>query len=174
MADTMQAAVIREHGDFDKVRVEEVAKPGLEHPDDVIVRVRACALNRLDLFFRKGASGPGLRPIHLPRITGVDIAGEVAEVGSAVTDWQVGDRVVVYPSLSCGHCRACEQGEHSMCPEYRIFGEDTNGGLAEYCRIWGGAARAFISPRLFHRRCRRARCLHDRMARAKNRRNKAY
>ena len=139
MAETMQAAVIREHGGFDKVRVEEVAKPELENPDDVVIRVRACALNRLDLFFRKGASGPGLRPIHLPRITGVDIAGEVAEVGSAVTNWQIGDRVVIYPSLSCGHCRACERGEYSMCPEYRIFGEDTDGGLAEYCRI--GAAQ---------------------------------
>ena len=74
-ATTMRAAIIREHGGFDKVRVEKIAKPELEKPDDVVVRVRACALNRLDLFFRKGASGPGLRPIHLPRITGVDIAG---------------------------------------------------------------------------------------------------
>jgi len=146
MADTMHAAVIREHGSFDKVRVEEIAKPKLEKADDVLVRVRACALNRLDLFFRKGASGPGLRPIHLPRITGVDIAGEIAEVGTAVTDWQVGDRVVIYPSLSCGHCRACERGEHSMCPEYRIFGEDTDGGLAEYCRIGSAQLEPLPDP----------------------------
>ncbi|CAN5905884.1 zinc-binding dehydrogenase [soil metagenome] len=132
---TMRAAVIREHGGYDKVRVEFVPKPELVNPDDVIVRVRACALNRLDLFVRKGVSGPGLRPVHLPRITGVDIAGEVAEVGPKITNWRAGDRVVVYSSLSCGHCPACEKGEDSMCAEYRIFGEDTDGGLAEYCRV---------------------------------------
>ena len=132
---TMCAAVIREHGGFDKVRVEEVLKPELEASDDVIIRVKACALNRLDLFFRKGVSGPGLRPIHLPRVTGVDVAGEIAELGTDAKDWQVGDRVVLYTSLSCGHCAACERGEHSMCRDYSIFGEDTDGGLAEYCRI---------------------------------------
>ena len=135
---TMRAAVIGEHGGYDKVQVETLAKPELEPPDDVIIRVRACALNRLDLFVRKGVSGPGLRPIHLPRITGVDVAGEVAEVGVGVTNWHVNDRVVVYPSLSCGHCPACAKGEDSMCAEYRIFGEDTDGGLAEYCRIGAG------------------------------------
>lgn len=132
---TMRAALIREHGSFDKVRVETIERPKLEAPDDVIIRVRACALNRLDLFVRKGISGPGLRPIHLPRITGVDIAGEIAAVGSAVKDWHVADRVVIYSSLSCGKCSACQQGEDSMCPHYKIFGEDTDGGLAEYCRV---------------------------------------
>ena len=132
---TMRAAIIREHGSFDQVKVEDVPKPELENPNDAIVRVKACALNRLDLFFRRGVSGPGLRPIHLPRITGVDIAGEVAELGSDVTNWRVGDHVVIYPSLSCGHCAACERGEHSMCKHYSIFGEDTDGGLAEYCCI---------------------------------------
>ncbi len=131
----MRAAIIREHGGFDKVRVETIAKPHIKEADDVIIRVRACALNRLDLFVRKGISGPGLRPIHLPRITGVDIAGEIAEMGSAVKDWKISDRVVVYSSLSCGQCPACQKGEDSMCPHYKIFGEDTDGGLAEYCRI---------------------------------------
>ncbi len=52
-----------------------------------------------------------------------------------VRGWEAGDRVVVYQALSCGHCRFCERGEETMCSGYKIFGEDTQGGLAEYCRV---------------------------------------
>ncbi|CAA9455753.1 MAG: Alcohol dehydrogenase [uncultured Rubrobacteraceae bacterium] len=131
----MRAAVIREHGGYDKVRVESVPRPSVEAPDDVVVRVRACALNRLDLFARQGVSGPGVRAVRLPHISGVDVAGEIAEVGPEVKEWRSGDRVVLYPGLSCGRCEPCARGEDTMCREYRIFGEDTHGGLAEYCRI---------------------------------------
>jgi NADPH:quinone reductase-like Zn-dependent oxidoreductase len=137
-ATKMRAAVIREHGGYDKIRVERFAKPSADAPDDVVVRVRACALNRLDLFVRQGLSGPGVRDVLLPHISGVDVAGEVAKVGSGVERWRPGDRVVLYPGLSCGHCAACELGEDTMCRNYRIFGEDTHGGLAEYCRIGAG------------------------------------
>jgi NADPH:quinone reductase-like Zn-dependent oxidoreductase len=137
-ATKMRAAVIREHGGYDKIRVERFAKPSADAPDDVVVRVRACALNRLDLFARQGLSGPGVRDVLLPHISGVDVAGEVAKVGSGVERWRPGDRVVLYPGLSCGHCAACELGEDTMCRNYRIFGEDTHGGLAEYCRIGAG------------------------------------
>lgn len=131
----MRAAVVREHGGPEQIRIERVPRPAVQAPDEVIVRVAACALNRLDLFARGGLSGPGIRPIELPAITGVDVAGVVAEVGSAVERWRPGDRVVLYPSLSCGACESCAAGEESMCREYRIFGEDTDGGLAEYCRV---------------------------------------
>jgi NADPH:quinone reductase-like Zn-dependent oxidoreductase len=137
-ATKMRAAVIREHGGYDKIRVERFAKPSADAPDDVVVRVRACALNRLDLFARQGLSGPGVRDVLLPHISGVDVAGEVAKVGSGVERWRPGDRVVLYPGLSCGRCAACERGEDTMCRNYRIFGEDTHGGLAEYCRIGAG------------------------------------
>jgi NADPH:quinone reductase-like Zn-dependent oxidoreductase len=136
--DTMRAAVIREHGGPEKVRVEQMPRPSVEAPDDVIVRVRACALNRLDIFARQGISGPGVRAVHLPHISGVDVAGEVTEVGMGVERWRPGHRVVLYPGLSCGHCGACARGEDTMCRHYRIFGEDTHGGLAEYCRIGAG------------------------------------
>jgi len=131
----MRAAVIREHGGYDKVRVERFVRPSVEAPDDVVVRVRACALNRLDLFARQGISGPGVRAVRLPHISGVDVAGEVAEVGPEVQGWRPGDRVVLYPGLSCGRCGPCARGEDTMCRNYLIFGEDTHGGLAEYCRI---------------------------------------
>lgn len=134
-ASEMRAAVIREHGGYDKVRVERILKPSAEAPDDVIVEVRACALNRLDTFARRGLSGPGVRSVELPHVSGVDVAGEVAEVGSGVRRWKPGDRVILYPGLSCGRCEWCARGEETMCRDYRIFGEDTHGGLAEYCRI---------------------------------------
>jgi NADPH:quinone reductase-like Zn-dependent oxidoreductase len=137
-ADTMRAAVVREHGRPEKVRVEQLPRPSVGAPNDVVVRVRACALNRLDIFVRQGISGPGVRAVHLPHISGVDVAGEVAEVGTGVERWRPGDRVVLYPGLSCGHCRACARGEDTMCRNYLIFGEDTDGGLAEYCRIGAG------------------------------------
>ena len=135
---TMRAAVVREHGGFDRVRVERVPQPVVTAPDEIVVNVEACALNRLDLFARRGLSGPGVRGIRLPAITGVDVAGTVAEVGPQPGRWRPGDRVVIYPSLSCGRCDACSAGEESMCRHYRIFGEDTDGGLAEYCRIPAG------------------------------------
>ena len=136
--DTMRAAVIREHGGPENMRVEQMPRPSVEAPDDVVVRVRACTLNRLDIFARQGISGPGVRAVHLPHISGVDVAGEVAEVGTGVKRWRPGHRVVLYPGLSCGHCAACARGEDTMCRHYRIFGEDTHGGLAEYCRIGAG------------------------------------
>lgn len=135
MSGSMRAAVIREHGGPEAVRLEQVPRPGVEAPGYVVVRVRAVALNRLDVFVRRGLTGPGVRPVHLPRITGSDVAGEVVEVGPAVRDWRPGDRVVLYPGLACGTCAACRRGEETMCRSYRIFGEDVDGGLAEYCRI---------------------------------------
>src|SRR5215203_6194742 len=131
----MRAAVIREHGSYDKIRIEHFAKPSVEAADDVIVRVRACALNRLDIFVRQGLSEPSVRAVRLPHISGVDVAGEIVEVGSGVQRRRPGDRVVLYPGLSCGRCASCMRGEDTMCRDYRIFGEDTYGGLAEYCRI---------------------------------------
>jgi NADPH:quinone reductase-like Zn-dependent oxidoreductase len=136
--DTMRAAVIREHGGPEKVRAERIPEPSVEAPDDVVVRVRACALNRLDVFARRGLSGPGVRTVRLPHISGVDVAGEIAQIGPEVRVWRPGDRVVLYPALSCGRCAWCERGEQTMCPAYRIFGEDTPGGLSEYCKIPAG------------------------------------
>lgn len=134
----MRAAVIPRHGGYEVLEIRQVERPAIQAPDDVIVRVRACALNHLDLFARRGLQGPGVRRVHLPRITGVDVAGDVVEVGPGVRDWRPGDRVVIYSGLSCGRCEACARGEETMCERYHIFGEDTDGGLAEYCRIPAG------------------------------------
>lgn len=131
----MKAVVIREHGGVESLRLDEVPTPKPD-PGEALVRVRAVALNNMDLWARSGP--PGGRPIFpwgrwkLPMITGGDVAGVVEKVDGEVTGIARGDRVVVNPILSCGHCALCRAGEQSMCPEYRIFGEHRSGGMAEY------------------------------------------
>lgn len=97
-------------------------------PNEVRLRVEACALNRLDVFARLGHPEADHA---FPRQTGGDIAGVVEDLGPDVDEWSVGDRVVVYPIVSCGTCEYCDAGEQTMCPDYEIIGEDRPGGLAE-------------------------------------------
>ena len=97
-------------------------------PDQVIVRVHATSLNHLDLTVREGI--PTLK-IPLPHILGCDAAGHISEVGSDISDLEVGDRVVVNPGIACGHCEYCRAGDDSLCAEYRILGEHLPGAYAE-------------------------------------------
>jgi NADPH:quinone reductase-like Zn-dependent oxidoreductase len=123
----MRAAIFHETGGPEVVRIEDVPtpKPG---PGEVLVRVKAAAMNHLDLWIRRGL------PIDttMPHIGGSDIAGVVAEVGEGVDGSRVGERVIVNPSLWDGTCEWCRRGEESMCAAFRIQGEHTNGGFAEY------------------------------------------
>ncbi len=129
----MKALAFNEFGGPDRLRIQDVPDPRIR-PGDVLVRVRACALNHLDLFVREGI--PALRT-PLPFWSGCDIAGDVAEVGAAVSNVTVGDRVAVNPSLACGRCEFCLQGEDSMCVRYGILGEHEPGGFAELVRVRG-------------------------------------
>src|ERR1051325_1099162 len=112
----MKAAVIHEHGGLDKLKVEEFPEPTLR-PNDVLLRVRACALNYLDIFTRRGM--PGIK-IKMPMITGGDIAGEIVRLGSEVKGWSLSERVLVYPIDR-------ERGG--------MFGETMPGGLCEYLAV---------------------------------------
>jgi NADPH:quinone reductase-like Zn-dependent oxidoreductase len=127
----MKAAVFRAFGGPEQIRVEEVPDPR-PGPGEALVRVRACSLNHLDLWVLGGL--PALRT-PLPFWTGCDIAGEVAALGADVSGWSPGARVAVNPSLSCGACEWCVRGEDSLCVRYRIIGEHTVGGLAEYVAV---------------------------------------
>ncbi len=129
----MKALAFSEHGGLDRLRYQDVADPRIG-PRDVLVRVRAVALNHLDLFVREGL--PGLT-LPMPFWTGCDIAGDVAEVGAEVGGVAVGDRVAVNPNLYDGTCEFCLRGEHSLCVRYGILGEHTHGGLAEYVKVEG-------------------------------------
>ena len=129
----MKALAFHEHGGIDKLKYQDVPdpKPGA---GDVLVRVKAAALNHLDLFVREGM--PGLK-LPLPFWSGCDIAGEVVEAGAAVPDVKVGDRVAVNPNLHCGRCEYCQKGQHSLCVSYGILGEHAHGGLAELVKVDG-------------------------------------
>ncbi|PYO20796.1 MAG: alcohol dehydrogenase [Candidatus Rokuibacteriota bacterium] len=123
----MKALAFNEFGGPEKLRLQDVPDPKAA-PGEVVVRVRACALNHLDIFVREGI--PALKT-PLPFWTGCDIAGDVAKVGPDVTGLRVGDRVCVNPNLTCDRCEFCIQGEDSLCVRYGIVGEHLPGGLAE-------------------------------------------
>jgi NADPH:quinone reductase-like Zn-dependent oxidoreductase len=127
----MKALAIYEHGGIDKLQIADLPKPTIG-TDDVLVNVKAVALNHLDLFVRNGM--PNLK-LPLPHIPGSDVSGVIAELGAHVVGLQVGQRVVINPGLSCGHCEFCIAGEESLCPEFKILGEHTTGGAAEFVRV---------------------------------------
>ncbi len=125
----MKAAVFHEYGGSDVLRIEDVPIP-VAQSGEVLLRVHAAALNHLDVWVRKG-----LPKTNLPHIGGSDIAGTVEALGPGVSGVEQGARVVVNPSLWCGQCEWCRAGEESECAQYRILGEHTNGGFAEYVAV---------------------------------------
>lgn len=127
----MKAIFFNEHGDLSQVRYGDVPPPTIgDH--DVLVAVKAAALNRLDLWVLEG--WPALK-LHLPHVMGSDGAGVIAAVGAAVTGWAVGDRVAVDPTVSCGRCHFCQTGRENMCDEFAILGEHLPGFYAEYAAV---------------------------------------
>lgn len=126
----MKAIVYETQGGPEVLRYKDVPEPQIG-PYEVLVRVRACALNHLDLWLRMGL--PNL-PVPLPHIPGSDIAGEVAKIGDKVTNVKVGERVLLQPGISCGQCASCLCGQDSMCPTYTLFGQGVDGGCAEYVK----------------------------------------
>lgn len=123
----MKAVVFHEHGGPEVLRYEERPDPA-HRADEVLIEVRACALNHLDVWARKGI--PGVE-IPLPHILGNDIAGVVRETGELV-DWvRPGDEVMLQPGVSCGHCHECLRGADNLCTRYRIIGYQRDGGYAE-------------------------------------------
>jgi len=126
----MKAIAFSQHGGPEVLRYAEVPEPRI-NATEVLVRVRACALNHLDLWVRRGL--PGIS-IPMPHIPGSDIAGEVAKVGELVTRVKVGQRALLAPGLSCGQCAECAAGADNRCRRYTIFGYMVDGGCAEYVR----------------------------------------
>ncbi|HDQ73571.1 MAG TPA: alcohol dehydrogenase [Chloroflexi bacterium] len=127
----MKALCFYEHGGLDQLQYADVPDPE-PSPGEALVRVRACALNHLDVWIREG--WPGLK-LEMPHWTGADVAGEVATLGDGVDDWQVGQRVVVDPGITTVEDVFTRRGEHSLSPGYVILGEDVRGGQAEYVSV---------------------------------------
>jgi NADPH:quinone reductase-like Zn-dependent oxidoreductase len=127
----MRAVRFHRHGGIEVLVYEDAPDPPVQ-PGGVVVRVRACALNHLDLWQRRGLDRV---TIPLPHISGADVAGEIAAVGDGVTEWRAGQRVMVQPGLSCGQCAACLAGEDNYCPRYDVLGYQSPGGYAELVAV---------------------------------------
>jgi len=129
----MKAAIFKQHGGPEVLEYADVPEP-TTRANEVLVEVKACALNHLDIFVRNGM--PGIE-IPVPHILGSDVAGVVRDVGELVTWVKPGDEVMVQPGVSCGHCGACLSGQDNLCREYDMIGYRRNGGYAELVAVPG-------------------------------------
>ncbi|HMK30771.1 MAG TPA: zinc-binding dehydrogenase [Terriglobales bacterium] len=125
----MKAIRFHEFGGPEVLKFEDIPEPALRK-DQVLIRVRACALNHLDLWVRKG-----LPNIKLPHINGSDVAGVIEEVGEYVTGLQKGERVLLAPMTFCNRCPACTAGKQNFCREFTVLGYDNDGGNRELMAI---------------------------------------
>jgi NADPH:quinone reductase-like Zn-dependent oxidoreductase len=125
----MKAVRIHEFGGPEVLKYEDVPDPELRK-DHVLIRVRACALNHLDLFVRQGLPG-----VNLPHILGSDIAGEVADTGEYITDLKAGTRVLLSPMLFCNHCELCTTGNQNFCKQFAVLGNNAEGGNCELIAV---------------------------------------
>jgi NADPH:quinone reductase-like Zn-dependent oxidoreductase len=127
----MKAIRIHAFGDADVMRYEEIEKPHITQ-DEVLVQLKAASLNHLDIFVRNGSRE---KNVPLPCTPGTDGAGVIAETGSSVTNVKTGDRVVIYPGISCGTCSHCMTGRENLCARFRSVGTLGNGTYAEYVKL---------------------------------------
>lgn len=127
----MKAVAIYEHGGVEKLQLVDLPKPE-PGADDVIINVKAVALNRLDVWVREGL--PGLK-LQMPFTLGSDVAGVIDAVGANVTEFQPGQRVTINPGWWDTTCEFCKRGEESLCINFKIYGEHLPGGYAEYIQV---------------------------------------
>jgi len=125
---TMRGVTMTGFGGVDRVAISAVPRPAPPGPRDVMVRLQAAALNRVDLFVLRGLPRAAY---DFPHVLGADGAGVVEEVGPDVQRVRPGDRVMINPGVSCGHCEVCLGGEQPLCRGFRILGEQLEGTLAE-------------------------------------------
>lgn len=123
----MKAVLFHEHGGPEVLRYEDVADPR-PGPGEALVRVKACALNHLDIWIRQGIPA---YTIPMPHISGCDVAGVIETVGERVAGWQAGDRVIIAPGQGCGACADCRAGWDNRCNAFTIYGAGTQGGYAD-------------------------------------------
>jgi NADPH:quinone reductase-like Zn-dependent oxidoreductase len=130
----MKSVIFHMHGGPEVLQYVDFPKPQ-PGPGQVLVNLHAAALNRLDLWVRKG--WPGIK-LEYPHIPGADGAGEVAEVGPGVNQWKMGDRVAINSNLGCGQCNFCIAGKDNLCRNWRLLGETVRGTYAEYVVVPAG------------------------------------
>lgn len=134
----MKAVRFHETGGPEVLKYEDVLNPDVG-AEEVLIRVKACAVNRVDIWLRSG-----IYKTYLPHILGSEFSGDVAELGHGVSGIEVGERVLVYPGLIDHTCKYCLQGEDSLCENFGIIGSVSDGGYAEYAKV--PAANVFKIP----------------------------
>jgi NADPH:quinone reductase-like Zn-dependent oxidoreductase len=127
----MKAILFHKHGGPEVLEYSDFPAPE-PNPGEVLVKIKAVALNRLDLWVRNGWPGINLEYPHIP---GADGAGEIAQVGEGVTGWSAGDQVVINSNLGCGTCNFCLAGKDNMCAAWELLGETVRGTYAEFVTI---------------------------------------
>jgi len=127
----LNAILFHQHGNTDVLEYGDFPPPE-PGPGQVLVRLKAAALNHLDIWVRNG--WPGLK-LQYPHIPGADGAGEVAALGEGISRWSVGERVVINPNLSCGTCEYCLIGMDNRCIYWGLLDETTRGTYAEYIAV---------------------------------------
>jgi len=123
----VKAAFFKEHGGAEKILYDDYRDP-VPGPDEVVVRVRACALNHVDMLLLDGRFPP---PEGLPHVNGCEVTGTVETTGPAVQGLAQGQRVIVFPGFACGSCEYCLRGERTVCVRYGYIGAHKDGGYAE-------------------------------------------
>jgi NADPH:quinone reductase-like Zn-dependent oxidoreductase len=130
----MKAIVFEKHGGTEVLQLKDVSIPDIS-PNEVLVQIKATALNHNEIWARRGMP---LKDVIFPHISGTDAAGVVEAIGSEVMDVRVGDKVVVNGAFSCGACPDCVRGDIYFCSHFRIWGFETgplDGGQAEYAKV---------------------------------------
>jgi NADPH:quinone reductase-like Zn-dependent oxidoreductase len=125
----MKAARIHQFGGPEVLTYEDIPDPR-PRKDQVLVRIRACAMNHLDLWVRNGLPG-----VNLPHILGSDIAGEIVEVGEYLSDFKTGQRVLIAPMSFCNHCSKCAAGLQNQCRQFTVLGNAVDGGNCELIAV---------------------------------------
>jgi len=127
----MKAILFDKHGGPEVLQYSDFPTPE-PGPGQVLVKLQAAALNRMDLWVREG--WPGIK-LEYPHIPGADGAGRIAALGEGVERWQVGEKVVINSTLSCGECPECQAGRENRCRSYQLLGETVRGTYAEYVAV---------------------------------------
>jgi len=127
----MKSVYLNQHGDESVLQYGDLPEP-VASPGKVVVQIKACALNHLDLWVRRGL--PALK-LPMPHILGSDISGTVAEVGAGISHVNAGQEIIISPGISCGHCEHCLAGADNNCHHYGVIGEHTTGGYAQFISV---------------------------------------
>lgn len=127
----MKAAYFKEHGGADKILHGDYPDP-VPEAHEVVIRVRACALNQVDMLLLDGRFPP---PEGLPHVNGCEVTGTLEPGGAGVKGLEPGQRVIVFPGFSCGQCDFCLRGERTVCLRYGYLGAHRDGGYAELVKV---------------------------------------